>query len=119
MKKTSRHAEQRRRQGNQTVKKAIKWTIGLAIAAGLVYGVSQMKAGVAYGEDAIAVVNFGELDEDHKHAALVAANGARCNCGCGMTLAQCVATDSTCPVRDTNVERIKTIVRNEAAKAKS
>ena len=28
-----------------------------------------------------------------------------------MTLAQCVATDSTCPVRETNIERIRTLVR--------
>lgn len=116
VKKTARKQEQRRRQGGARSGKVIKWTIGLAVVALLVYGASQMKAGVAYGEDKIAVVNFSELDEDHKHTALVAANNARCNCGCGMTLAQCVATDSTCPVREANIERIKTIVRNEAGR---
>ena len=43
-----------------------------------------------------------------------AANLARCTCGCGMTLAQCVATDSTCPVREGNIERIKTMVKDAA-----
>jgi hypothetical protein len=29
-----------------------------------------------------------------------------------MTLAQCVATDSTCPVREGNIDRIRTMVRD-------
>ena len=29
-----------------------------------------------------------------------------------MTLAQCVATDMTCPVREGNLDRIRTMVRN-------
>jgi hypothetical protein len=35
-----------------------------------------------------------------------------------MTLAQCVATDSTCPIRDSNVARIRTMV-TEAGRTKS
>jgi hypothetical protein len=35
-----------------------------------------------------------------------------------MTLAQCVATDSTCPIRESNVEKIKNLV-NEAQRTKS
>jgi hypothetical protein len=31
-----------------------------------------------------------------------------------VTLAQCVATDSTCPVRDGNIDRIRTMVKDAA-----
>jgi hypothetical protein len=32
-----------------------------------------------------------------------------------MTLAQCVSTDSTCPVREGNIDRIRTMVRDAEA----
>jgi hypothetical protein len=35
-----------------------------------------------------------------------------------MTLAQCVATDSTCPIRETNVDTIRKMV-GEASRTKS
>ena len=70
--------------------------------------------GVAYGEREIGVVNFSDLSSSGKRSALKAANLARCTCGCGMTLAQCVATDSTCPVRESNIDRIKTMVKEAA-----
>jgi hypothetical protein len=35
-----------------------------------------------------------------------------------MTLAQCVATDSTCPIRPDNVDKIKNLV-SDAARTKS
>jgi hypothetical protein len=60
-------------------------------------------------------VNFSELKSDEKRSALKKANQARCTCGCGMTLAQCVATDSTCPVRDSNIDRIKTLVKEASS----
>jgi hypothetical protein len=87
----------------------IRWTIGLAVVALIVFGLSQM-SNIAYDEDDIAVVDFSDLTSDQRQEALEAANGARCTCGCGMTLAQCVATDSTCPVRQTNIDRIKGMV---------
>jgi hypothetical protein len=76
----------------------------------IVYGITQF-SGVAYDENAIRVVDFSGLTAGEKRSALQAANGASCNCGCGLTLAQCVATDSTCPIRETNIEKIKTMVR--------
>lgn len=88
------------------------WTwIGVAGALGLiVFAISQMSS-IAYTEDDIAVVNFSALNEKEKQNALEEANRARCACGCGMTLAQCVATDSTCPIRDGNVQRIEQMVK--------
>ena len=68
-------------------------------------------AGVPYDEDDIGVVSFSNLTSSEKRNALLAANKARCTCGCGMTLAQCVATDMTCPVRDRNIETVRTLVR--------
>jgi hypothetical protein len=86
--------------------------LGLAIAAvgGLGYCVSQ-SSGVAYGEDALRVVDFSILDASEKRLALREANTQRCGCGCGMQLAQCVSTDSTCPIREPNIARIKEIVQ--------
>jgi hypothetical protein len=90
------------------------WSIAAVVVGALGYLVAT-SSGVAYDENDIAAVRFDMLDADQKKAALVAANAARCTCGCGMTLAQCVATDTTCPVREGNIERIKTMVRDAAA----
>jgi hypothetical protein len=90
---------------------ALKWAAGLSVVALMIYAAWDM-AGVVYNADDIAVVDFSDLPSSSRRTALQAANRARCNCGCGMTLAQCVATDSTCPVRETNIERIRTLVRD-------
>jgi hypothetical protein len=73
------------------------------------YGVSQMSS-IAYSDKDLVVVDFSDLSAKEKRTALEAANSARCTCGCGMTLAQCVATDSTCPLREGNITRIKGLV---------
>jgi hypothetical protein len=91
----------------------MKWIVAAAIVGAIGYGVSQM-SNIAYGEAEIKVVDFSGLDAKQKRGALEAANAARCNCGCGMTLAQCVATDSTCPIRESNVEKIKRLVDDAA-----
>jgi hypothetical protein len=91
--------------------KAVKWVVGAALAAGVVYVVSQ-SAGVPYDDKAIGVVNFSDLSPAGKKTALRAANAARCSCGCGLGLAECVSTDKSCPIRDGNVERIKTMVHD-------
>jgi hypothetical protein len=91
--------------------KAIKWIAVLGTVALVAYGATQL-SGVAYNEDAIKVVDFSELKPAEKRSALQAANNARCSCGCGLTLAQCVATDSTCPIRESNIDRIKAMVRD-------
>ena len=91
--------------------KALKWTIGIALAASVVYVVIQ-SAGVPFDERAIGVVNFSDLSPKAKKAALKEANSARCSCGCGLGLAECVSTDKTCPIRESNIERIRTMVRN-------
>jgi hypothetical protein len=95
----------------------VRWLMAAAVVGALGYGLSQM-SNIAYGDAEIKVVDFSGLDAAQKRSALEAANAARCTCGCGMTLAQCVATDSTCPIRDTNVEKIKNLV-NDAARTKS
>ena len=75
----------------------------------IVYGISRL-SNVAYGERALAMIDFSDLSPAQKQAALEEANEARCTCGCGMTMAQCVATDSTCPVRSDHIERIRGMV---------
>ena len=89
--------------------KLLKWIVVAGVLGLAGYGVSQM-SNIAYGEAQIAVVDFSGLDAKQKRSALEAANQARCTCGCGMTLAQCVATDSTCPVREDNIAQIRRIV---------
>jgi hypothetical protein len=99
------------------VSKIVKWVAIAAVAGGIGYGLSQM-SNIAYGDTEIKVVDFSGLDARQKRSALEAANAARCTCGCGMTLAQCVATDSTCPIRESNVGRIRSMV-DDAARTKS
>ena len=86
------------------------WAVILAVVGLAGYGLSQM-SGIAYGEDDIRAVNFSALNEQQKQSALESANAARCTCGCGMGLAQCVSTDMTCPIRDGNIEKIRAMVQ--------
>jgi hypothetical protein len=93
--------------------KWITWLVAAGVVGAAGYGLSEI-SGVAYNERAIRVVDFSSLTSSQKRTALVAANTARCNCGCGMGLAQCVATDSTCPIREPNIDKIRTMVRDAA-----
>jgi len=92
----------------------VTWAIGLGAAALVVYGASQL-SNIAYDDRDIAVVDFSDMTAKQKRAALEAANSARCTCSCGLTLAQCVATDSTCPLREGNIDKIKAMVADARA----
>jgi hypothetical protein len=92
------------------LRKIAIWVGALSFAAAFIYVVSE-NSGVPYDERAIAVVDFSSLDSKAKKAVLQAANRARCTCTCGLQLAQCVATDSSCPIRTENIDKIKTMVR--------
>ena len=109
MKKSAKAAQSGARKRARSRSKAITWIIGLAIVGAIGYGLANV-SGIAYDEDDIKAVRFDLLNDDQKEAALIEANTARCTCGCGMTLAQCVATDSTCPLRVGNIDRIKGMV---------
>jgi hypothetical protein len=85
------------------------WIAVLATIGGIFYFL--IDNGVRFGEREIAAVDFSSLNTAQKRTALRAANAARCTCACGMTLAQCVSTDMTCPVRTSNIDRIRTMVR--------
>jgi hypothetical protein len=113
-----RQRAQKQSRGSKTLRKLVVWAAVLSLAAGFIYVVVE-NAGVPYDERAIAVVDFSSLDAKGKKTALQAANRARCTCTCGMQLAQCVATDSTCPIRNENIERIKTIVREAMPQSSS
>jgi hypothetical protein len=91
----------------------VKGLLVLAVVGGLAYGATFM-AGVPYDERAIGVVDFSGLSGAQKREALQAANRSRCPCGCGMNTAQCVATDSTCPLREDNIKKIRGMVRDAA-----
>ena len=82
----------------------------LAVVGGLIYGLARSSA-IRYTERDLTDIDFTYLNEDQKRAALVEANADRCTCGCGMTLAQCVATDMTCPVRTGNITKIRGMVQ--------
>jgi hypothetical protein len=113
MKKQAREMARRRRRPS-ALAKAVKWTLFIAVAALIVYGLS-ITAGVAWDEEDIRVVDFSSLSSSAKRAALRRANAARCSCGCGMNVAQCVATDMTCPIRDKNIDAIRAMVREAAS----
>lgn len=114
MKKHVREANARRRRRSTTLSRTVKWTVAIAVTALIIYGLSQT-AGVAWDEDDIRVVDFSSLSDSARRTALRRANSARCTCGCGMNMAQCVATDMTCPIREKNIDAIRTMVREAGA----
>jgi hypothetical protein len=88
----------------------VTWIAVAGVVALVGYAALQM-SGVAYGEREIAVVDFSALTSSEKRTALQEANRARCPCPCRMSLAQCVATDSTCPLREENIRKIRTMAQ--------
>jgi hypothetical protein len=114
VKKSARDQERRRRKTAPLPFMLVKWAIGLSLVGGVAYFISQSD-GVAFGERAIGVVNFSDLSPKGRKAALKAANEARCSCGCGLGLAECVSTDKTCPIRESNIEKIRGMVRDAGA----
>jgi hypothetical protein len=98
----------------RAARKRVKWAVGLAAVGLIGYGIFQT-AGFPFDADDLSIVDFTVLSASEQRTALRAANGARCSCGCGMTLAQCVVTDMTCPVRERNIDRLKTIVKDAKA----
>jgi hypothetical protein len=102
-------SDERRRKFGRQSRKLLVWVGAFAAIALVVYGLSY-GVGVAYDDEDIRAVNFSGLNASQKNVALRAANAARCTCGCGMTLAKCVSTDSTCPIRTENIARIKGMV---------
>jgi hypothetical protein len=112
MKKSVRKAQQqRRRRPSILALRVVKW-VALIAGVGLVLYAFSQSAGVAYDEEDIRMIDFSSLSDDQRTDTLRSANRARCTCGCGMNLAQCVATDMTCPIRERNIETIRTMVRD-------
>lgn len=112
----------------QASTKILIWMGGVALAILLGYTVTQMGPGSGpgaslglggmqrtgyYTDRDLLEVDFSALTEEQKQEVLDHANEGRCTCGCGMSLAQCVATDSTCPLRNSNIERIRSLVQQE------
>jgi hypothetical protein len=91
-------------------KTAAIWVAVLGAIGGIFYGLAN-PSGIAYNDRQLTAIDFTSLNDDQKHAALVEANASRCGCGCDMTLAQCVATDMTCPIRTENITKIRAMVQ--------
>ncbi|HUP41241.1 MAG TPA: hypothetical protein VM115_14040, partial [Vicinamibacterales bacterium] len=90
--------------------KSLAITLGvIAVVGGIIYGLSRPT--IVFNERDLPDIDFASLNGDQKHAALIEANSDRCTCGCGMALAQCVATDMTCPVRTGNITKIRGMVQ--------
>jgi hypothetical protein len=91
--------------------KTIAITLGvLAAVGGIIYGLASSPS-IRYNERDLVDIDFTLLNAEQKRAALVEANADRCTCVCGMALAQCVATDMTCPVRTGNITKIRGMVQ--------
>ena len=91
--------------------KTLAITLGvLAVIGGIIYGLARSPS-VRYTERDLTDIDFTSLNAEQKREALVEANADRCTCGCGMALAQCVATDTTCPVRTSNITKIRGMVQ--------
>lgn len=89
----------------------VKWIVGVGVLAVAGYAVSQAPS-YPYTDRHLGMIDFSPLSRTEKDTAIEAANKARCPCSCGMTLAQCVATDTTCPLRSENVDKIRRMVDN-------
>jgi hypothetical protein len=100
----------RPRRQSRSASRILTWLAVVGGVALLVWGISQ-SSGVPYTDDDIAVVSFAGLTSSERRSALQEANRERCTCGCGMTLARCVSTDMTCPLREQNIQSIRTMVR--------
>lgn len=103
--------------------KTLIWIIGFAAAGLMGYGIAQFGSGngpsrsaristaspqrTYYTEADVPEVDFSELTGAQKEGVLGSINRVLCTCGCGLTLAQCVATDSTCPLRNSNINKIR------------
>ena len=109
--KKARHQKDRRPARSKGVPSFVKWLGVGGFVALMGYAVVDL-SGVPYDDKAIKVVDFSALTSSQKREALRAANRSRCTCGCGMNTAQCVATDSTCPFRDENIQKIRNMVRD-------
>jgi hypothetical protein len=109
--KRARQADAARRRMVGRARKTVIWVMVLAGVGALLY-VLATTSGVRFDENDLAVVDFSGLTASQKRTALQAANAARCTCGCGMDVAQCVATDSSCPVRTTNIDKIRKMVED-------
>jgi hypothetical protein len=114
MKRDAKKQAGAKRRAAKKRSRALKWIVALATVALIGYGISQM-SNVAYGERQLSMIDFSDLSEEQKHAALEEANEARCPCGCGMTLAQCVATDPNCPMRTDHISLIRGMVARARA----
>jgi hypothetical protein len=107
--KGTAYKQERRRAARRT--KILTWLAVAGVIGVIGYGVSQM-SGVPFSDRDMTAVDFSTLNRSEKNVALKAANQARCTCGCGMSLAQCVATDSTCPIREGNIVKINKMVED-------
>jgi hypothetical protein len=99
-----------RRKPARSISRILTWLVVATGVVLLVWGISRA-SGVAYTDRDIAVVSFSGLTSSERRSALQAANREHCSCGCGMTLARCVSTDMTCPLREQNIQSIRTMVR--------
>jgi len=114
MKRDTKKQMGARRRAARRWSRLVTWTVAIAALALVVYGISQM-SNVAYGERQLAMIDFSDLSAAQKQAALEEANEARCTCGCGMTMAQCVVTDPNCPQRTDHIDRIRGMVSKARA----
>ena len=109
--------------------KAMIGVVGIAIAIILGYSIAQMgesgtgparsssrtlQSAPYYTDTNLAEVDFSKLNDDQMKTVLDAVNGEYCSCGCSLTLAQCVVTDSSCPIRNTNIAKIQSEVNKTA-----
>lgn len=106
------------------LRRNLKWIAGAAILLLTGYGIFRSNNGGSqeityYIDTDIEEIDFSKLAEAQKRGVLDKVNKISCTCGCGMTLAQCVAIDSTCPLRSSNIDQIRDLIKEEAETNKS
>lgn len=121
--KKCKHCCELRRKTQQAAKQRFKkiWKVS-AVVAGLLlvlYGIYQIPAGNRnpstpfYAVADLKEIDFSKLPGEKTEKILKKINSEFCTCGCRLTLAQCVATDKTCPIRSGNISLIQNLVSRE------
>ncbi len=63
-------------------------------------------------EDFPGMDTAASLPNDKRKQVINKANQERCSCDCGYTLASCLKVDLNCPLRESNLTKVKEMLRD-------
>ncbi|MCI0412298.1 SEC-C domain-containing protein [bacterium] len=113
-------SKSRRKSAQLRSRKIWKWSIVVVGSLLILYGMYHIPAGGCRNRNApyytaanLEEIDFSKLSDEKREKIIDEINSDYCTCGCRLTLAQCVATDKTCPIRSGNITLIRNLVSRE------